>query len=72
MAEIRGKAATMKGTLAKGGRCPKCTLKPPCKHYESMDALLTAEQPQQTPERGYFYPPKDFSQISGSITTISE
>jgi hypothetical protein len=36
-----------------------------------MEAL-NAEQPQQTPERGYFYPPKDFSQISGSITTISE
>ena len=60
MAEIKSKAATMKGGLAKGGRCPKCTLKPPCKHYENMEAL-TADIPQTTPERGYFYPPKDFS-----------
>jgi len=30
----------MKGTLANKGRCPKCTLKPPCKHYDSMEALI--------------------------------
>ena len=29
----------MKGTLANNGRCPKCTLKPPCKHYDSIEAL---------------------------------
>ena len=32
----------MKGGLANKGRCPKCTLKPPCKHYDSMDALNQA------------------------------
>jgi hypothetical protein len=29
----------MKGSLVSGGRCPKCTLKPPCKHYETLDDL---------------------------------
>ena len=29
----------MKGQLANKGRCPKCTLKPPCKHFDSIDAL---------------------------------
>ena len=51
MAEIKTKAATMKGTLAKGGRCPKCTLKPPCKHYDSMEALVgstTVQSSQQS------------------------
>jgi len=24
---------SIKGTLVNNGRCPKCTLKPPCKHY---------------------------------------
>jgi hypothetical protein len=33
----------MKGTLANKGRCPKCTLKPPCKHYDTMDQLLSAQ-----------------------------
>ena len=32
----------MKGTLANKGRCPKCTLKPPCKHYETMEQLASA------------------------------
>jgi len=29
----------MKGSLANKGRCPKCTLKPPCKHFESVEQL---------------------------------
>ena len=29
----------MKGSLANNGRCPKCTLKPPCKHFPSIEAL---------------------------------
>jgi len=29
----------MKGTLVTNGRCPKCTLKPPCKHYEKIEDL---------------------------------
>lgn len=39
MVEIKKNAASMKGGLANRGRCPKCTLKPPCKHFESMEAL---------------------------------
>jgi len=42
MADIKKNAGIMKGGLANKGRCPKCTLKPPCKHYESMDALNQA------------------------------
>ena len=30
---------SMKGTLVNKGRCPVCTLKPPCKHYGGMDDL---------------------------------
>ena len=32
-------AVSIKGNLVNNGRCPKCTLKPPCKHYASMDEL---------------------------------
>jgi len=39
IAEIKIKAASMKGTLANKGRCPKCTLRPPCKHFDSVEAL---------------------------------
>lgn len=42
MAEIKKNAAIMKGGMANRGRCPKCTLKPPCKHYDSMEALNIA------------------------------
>lgn len=34
----------MKGGLANKGRCPKCTLKPPCKHYDSIQSLNYALQ----------------------------
>lgn len=39
ISEIKYKAASMKGTLALNGRCPKCTLKPPCKHFQSLEEL---------------------------------
>jgi hypothetical protein len=29
----------IKGTLVSNGRCPTCTLKPPCKHYLSCEDL---------------------------------
>lgn len=29
----------LKGNLVNNGRCPMCTLKPPCKHFASMDEL---------------------------------
>lgn len=42
MADIKKNAGIMKGGLANKGRCPICTLKPPCKHYASMEALNLA------------------------------
>jgi len=29
----------LKGNLPSKGRCPKCTLKPPCKHFSSQEEL---------------------------------
>jgi len=30
---------SIKGNLVNNGRCPKCTLKIPCKHYDKVDDL---------------------------------
>ena len=30
---------SIKGNLVNNGRCPKCTLKIPCKHYEKAEDL---------------------------------
>jgi hypothetical protein len=38
---------SIKGTLVNTGRCPKCTLKPPCKHYATMDELNNDTSLQQ-------------------------
>lgn len=32
---------SIKGNLVNNGRCPKCTLKIPCKHYERVEDLPT-------------------------------
>ena len=37
--ELKSAALGMKGSLVSNGRCPKCTLKPPCKHYEKPEDL---------------------------------
>jgi len=37
-------AGGLKATLANKGRCPVCTLKPPCKHYASLDDLPSATE----------------------------
>ena len=42
MNELKNAALGMKGTLVNNGRCPKCTLKPPCKHYEKIEDLPTS------------------------------
>jgi len=36
---LKSAALGMKGSLVNNGRCPKCTLKPPCKHYEKAEDL---------------------------------
>jgi hypothetical protein len=41
----------IKGTLVSNGRCPTCTLKPPCKHY------LSCEDLPQTVEKSKGRPP---------------
>ena len=37
--ELKTAAMGLKGTLVSSGRCPKCTLKPPCKHFDNIDDL---------------------------------
>lgn len=67
--EIKQQAASLKGTLAHQGRCPKCTLKPPCKHFASLEALNggpVESLPSATPDKGMFYPPKDYSSQAGT------
>jgi hypothetical protein len=39
MTELKNAAIVMKGTLVQNGRCPKCTLKPPCKHFETSEDI---------------------------------
>ena len=46
MNELKNAALGMKGTLVQNGRCPKCTLKPPCKHYERSEDI--ASQPSES------------------------
>ena len=61
----------MKGQLANKGRCPKCTLKPPCKHYESMEAMNEAVAVQETPDKAAypFYPAKEASITHSEVTS---
>ena len=33
-------ASDIKATMSLSGRCPKCTLPPPCKHFESSDQFF--------------------------------
>ena len=39
MSDIESGAMTLKTELPNVGRCPKCTLKPPCKHYEKAEEI---------------------------------
>ena len=41
---------SIKGSLVNNGRCPKCTLKIPCKHYERVEDLPQVVQKQQSPK----------------------
>jgi len=44
--ELRTGSWSIKGSLVNNGRCPKCTLKPPCKHYEKAEDLPSLQQVQ--------------------------
>lgn len=37
--ELTSGSLSIKGNLVHKGRCPKCTLKPPCKHFQTIDEL---------------------------------
>jgi hypothetical protein len=45
--ELTNGSLSIKGNLVHKGRCPKCTLKPPCKHFQTVDELpmITEVQP---------------------------
>ena len=38
--ELQGQAINLQGDLLYNRRCPKCTLIPPCKHYQSQDEIV--------------------------------
>ena len=64
MQELKNAALGMKGSLVNNGRCPKCTLKPPCKHYERIEDLpnIVEVQPsiaKKTVKVPPLYPNKD-------------
>lgn len=46
---------SIKGNLVNNGRCPKCTLKIPCKHYERAEDL--PQVVQKTSPRQRALPP---------------
>ena len=39
MKRIKG-ASNLKADMSLQGRCPKCTLPPPCKHFETADQFF--------------------------------
>jgi hypothetical protein len=49
--ELKTAALGMKGTLVNNGRCPKCTLKPPCKHYEKVEDLPSTAEVSSTAKK---------------------
>ena len=61
----------MKGSLANNGRCPKCTLKPPCKHFASLEAL-NGNLGDPTPDKQNLNFYEKQSQMSASHVTQSE
>lgn len=38
--QLQDSAVNLQGDLLFNMRCPKCTLRPPCKHYQSPEDLL--------------------------------
>jgi hypothetical protein len=39
--KLKDSAINLQGDLLYNNRCPKCTLYPPCKHYQNQDHLLS-------------------------------
>lgn len=44
--ELKTAAMGLKGTLVSSGRCPKCTLKLPCKHFATIEELPSQAEVQ--------------------------
>ena len=42
--ELRKAAINLQGELLVQRRCPKCTLVPPCQHYQSSDKIVSDAQ----------------------------
>jgi len=40
-AELKVEAINLQSEVLANLRCPKCTLAPPCQHYESMSRLVS-------------------------------
>ena len=38
--DLHKKSVQLRGNIIGAARCPKCTLEPPCKHYESHEMLV--------------------------------
>ena len=38
--KLKQSAVNLQGDLIYNMRCPKCTLMPPCKHYESSESII--------------------------------
>jgi len=49
--ELTQGSLSIKGNLVHNGRCPKCTLKPPCKHFASVDDLPMVSEVQPSIKR---------------------
>ncbi|CAI2387632.1 unnamed protein product [Moneuplotes crassus] len=42
--ELKKASDTMKNKLVKTGRCPVCTLSPPCNHYATLEEIVAANK----------------------------
>ena len=49
--ELEKAANSLKNTLPRTGRCPVCTLLPPCKHYNSSDDIPAVKKMKQEEAR---------------------
>ncbi len=76
MNELKNAALGMKGTLVNNGRCPKCTLKPPCKHYEKIEDLPSSNEVAGSSAKKPIEQPKqletDFASRYASTNTNSQ
>lgn len=56
--ELTNGSLSIKGNLVHKGRCPKCTLKPPCKHFQTADELPSVAEVQPSIKKMLYPQPK--------------